>query len=146
MDYRCTIERKPTYLHLTGSGRMSEENARRFLLEAYQAAVELECDSILLEMQFTGSMHLGKVFSVITDRSSDGRLLKRIAYVDANVGLSPDTAEFATLVARNRGVRVRLFESVKEAEQWLSQREVQGPPDSPRPGLAPSGRTDTGLE
>ena len=133
MDYRCTVERKATYLHFTGSGRMSEENARRFLLEAYQTAVELECDSILLEMRFTGSMHLGSIFSVVAERSSDGRLLKRIAYVDANVGLVPEAAEFATLVATNRGVRARLFGSVNEAEQWLSPRDVQAATDSTRP-------------
>ena len=132
MDYRCTVERKATYLHFTGSGRMSEENARRFLLEAYQTAVERECDSILLEMRFTGSMHLGSIFSVVAERSSDGRLLKRIAYVDANVGLVPEAAEFATLVATNRGVRVLLFGSVNEAEQWL-RRDVQAPTDATRP-------------
>ncbi|MET0657453.1 MAG: hypothetical protein ABW110_04755 [Steroidobacteraceae bacterium] len=123
MDYRCTVERKATYLHFTGTGKMSEDNARRFLLEAYQTAVESECDSILLEMRFTGSLDLGSIFSVITDRSSDGRLLKQVAYVDANVELGPEAAEFATLVARNRGVRVRLFDSIEAAEQWLSPRD-----------------------
>ena len=138
MDYRCTVERKAAYLHFIGTGRMNEENARRFLLEAYQSAVELECDSILLEMRFTGRMHLGSIFSVITERSPDGRLLKRIAYVDANTGLAPEAAEFATLAATNRGVGVRLFGSVDEAEQWLSPLEAQAPSDSPRSASARS--------
>lgn len=74
----------------------------------------------LLEMAFTGrSLSVGDVYSVISERSPDGSKLDRIAYVDANPEHSHDIAEFAEVVARNRGVNVRLFTSLPEAKRWL---------------------------
>jgi hypothetical protein len=122
MDYHCTIEQKPTYLHLIGSGAHTESNARRFLVDAYTAALERKCGSLLLEMRFSGpSLSLGKIYSVISQGSPDGSALERIAYVDANAEHVPDMAKFAELVARNRGVNVRLFRDVPDAERWLSE-------------------------
>ena len=120
--YHIKVEQHPTYIHATGTGALTEENARRFLMDAYQAAVERKCGSLLLEMGFSGrTLHLGGIYSVITERSPDGSRLKRIAYVDVTLKHSPDQAQFATLVAMNRGVNVRLFQSVAEAEQWLKE-------------------------
>jgi hypothetical protein len=120
MTYSIVVEHKTTYLHATGTGALSEENARRFLFEAYLATVERECDSLLLEMNFSGPpLQFANICAVIGERSSDGAMLKRIAYVDANYDHSPDMAEFAELAAVNRGVNVRLFRSLGEAEHWL---------------------------
>jgi len=119
MKYDIAVERKATYLQVTGTGALNEANARRFLVEAYQAALAHKCDSLLLEMGFSGSMDLGKIYSVIAERSTDGAMLKRIAYVDLNPDHLPEAPEFAELVALNRGVNVRLFRSLAEAERWL---------------------------
>ena len=124
MTYHLTVERKPTYLHVIGTGSFTEENARRFLVEAHRASVELNCGSLLLDVRFTGpSMNLGSVYSIISERSPDGSMLDRIAYVDANPAHVAEVAEFAALVAMNRGVNVRLFSSVSEAERWLQVSE-----------------------
>jgi hypothetical protein len=119
MGYEIAIEQKPTYLHLIGTGEMSAGNARRFLVDAYRAAGERNCACVLLDMRFSGSLGLGSIFSVIEERSHEGIRLKRVAYVEANLGLRPDAAEFATLVATNRGVNVRLFSCLADAERWL---------------------------
>jgi hypothetical protein len=126
MTYQITVESRPTYLHATGSGPLSQENARRFLLEAYLAAVERNHDSLLLEMKFSGHLGLPNIYSVITERSADGALLKRIAYVDGNLDLAPEAAEFAALTAVGRGVNVQLFQSLAEAEHWLSTGSGEG--------------------
>jgi hypothetical protein len=118
MSYDLTLERKPTYLHATATGTRSEENARRFLVDAYVASVEHKCGSLLLEMNLSGPpLSLASVYSVIAERSPDGANLQRIAYVDQQ---SDDSAEFAELVAFNRGVNVRLFQRLSDAERWLS--------------------------
>ena len=79
-------------------------------------------------MAFTGGLSLGEVCSVINERSLDGSNLERIAYVDTNPDLPRDMAEFAELVALNRGVNVRLFSTLSEAEQWLQSSEPLADP------------------
>jgi hypothetical protein len=123
MAYHFAVEKRATYLHITGAGALTEQNLRRFLLEAYQASVKQKCDSLLLEMSFSGPpLNLHSIYSVIADRSPDGARLRRIAYVDTNTPHAIDPAEFAELTAKNRGVNVRLFRNLPGAERWLQER------------------------
>ena len=120
MTYSFIVEMKPTYLHAKGSGEQTEANARQFLIDAYRACVEHNMGRLLLEMCFTGkALSVASAYSVIVDRSHDGSMLKSIAYVDTNPAHDAEMAEFAELIAKNRGVNVRLFESVAAAERWL---------------------------
>lgn len=124
MTYRVTVEQHSTYLHVIGIGENTPENTRQFLIDANKAAVERNCNSILVDMRFSGpGLDLGSIYSVILDRSPDGAKFERIAYIDRNPNHTPDKAEFAELVAQNRGVNVRLFRSVTEAEHWLEKGE-----------------------
>jgi hypothetical protein len=43
----------------------------------------------------------------------------RIAYVDTNPEHDPKTMKFAETVATNRGVNVRVFSGLEDAEKWL---------------------------
>ncbi|MFL6620091.1 MAG: hypothetical protein ACJ8MH_15915 [Povalibacter sp.] len=125
MTYSFIVEKKPTYLIAKGQGELTEANARRFLIDAYQACVEHNMDRLLVVMSFIGnSLGFGSVYSVIAERSHDGSMLKSIAYVDHNPAHAGETAEFAETVAINRGVNVRLFESVAAAERWLQEDDV----------------------
>jgi hypothetical protein len=120
MTYRFSAEPKAKYLHAKGSGELNAINARQFLVDAYQACVQRNLKSLLLEMDFTGrNMGLGEVYSVVAERSPDGAKLERIAYFDAHVGDRQQIAEFAELVAQNRFVSVRLFSQLSDAERWL---------------------------
>ena len=124
MTYSFIVEVKPTYLHARGYGEQTEVNSRQFLIDAYQACVEHNMGRLLVEMCFTGkALSVAGAYSVVVDRSHDGSMLKSIAYVDANPAHAVEMAEFAETVAKNRGVNVRLFESVAAAERWL-QDEV----------------------
>jgi SpoIIAA-like len=119
MAYNLSVEQKPAYVHAKGSGDLTRSSARQFLVDAYQACIARNASSLLLEMAFTGDLSLADVCSVINERSLDGSNLERIAYVDTNPDLPRDIAEFAELVALNRGVNIRLFSTLSEAERWL---------------------------
>jgi hypothetical protein len=121
MTYSFIVERKPTYLHAKGFGEQTEANARQFLIDAYRACVEHNMSSLLLEMCFTGrALSVASAYSVISERSHDGSMLKSIAYVDGNPAhANTEMPEFAELIAKNRGVNVRLFANVAAAERWL---------------------------
>ena len=116
--YRFELAVRETYVHATVYGAQTPENALRFLREAYEACVANRKDSVLLDMRLEGpTMGTTNIFGVVQERSSAGRELRRVAYVDAY--RDPDKAKFAETVARNRGVNVQLFESVDEAKKWL---------------------------
>ena len=120
VGYEFSIERASTYLHVVGAGEHTAENMRRFLVDAYRAAVEHSCDSLLLEANFDArSLDLASIYSVVAERSFDGSQLKSIAYVDRNLEHSAELAEFAVLAATRLGVNVRLFGNLEDAKRWL---------------------------
>jgi hypothetical protein len=93
---------------------------QRFLRESYRAAIENDCDCLLMELNFAGpSLNLGSIYSVISERSGDGSQLGYIACVDMNAEHSQERAEFAELAANKMGVKVRFFPSLAEARRSL---------------------------
>ena len=121
-SYQLTIEERPAYMYAKATGERTPPNALRLLEEAYAACVKSGRDALLLEMAFYGPdlMNTTSVYHVISQRVSDGRTLRKIAYVDSSTG-DPAMPYYAEAVAINRGVNVRLFQSVDAAGDWLSE-------------------------
>ena len=71
------------------------------------------------------------VFQIVADESGRSQgFFKAVAYVDVNA--EGDSMKFAETVAVNRGLPVRVFTSVGDAEQWLLSKERgSAPPDTP---------------
>jgi hypothetical protein len=102
-------------------GELTPANALRFLEDAHAACVKSGRTAVLLDMQLRGpNMPTTSVYEVISQRAADGSKLRKIAYVPYDSG-DPSMAHFAETVAINRGVNVRIFESVAAAEGWLSE-------------------------
>jgi len=118
VSYQLTIEERPTYVYARVDGDLNAANALRFLEEAYAACVRTGRSLLLLDMQLHGpDLNTTNVYEVISQRAADGTKLRKIAYVPFQRSM----AYFAETVAVNRGVNVRLFESVAAAEQWISE-------------------------
>jgi hypothetical protein len=119
MSYRLSITRKPTYLHATVTGTNSEDNVARYLGEIRRECAGRGCFQVLIEERLDGP-RLGtmSVFRIAAEGSSraEGQF-KAIAYVDVNA--KGKLMAFAETVAVNRGLPVRVFASVAEAEKWL---------------------------
>jgi hypothetical protein len=72
-------------------------------------------------MRLSGpSLNTTSIFDVISHRVPDGATLRKIAYVQTEFD-DPAMPYFAETVAVNRGVNVRLFQTVHAAEQWLAE-------------------------
>lgn len=120
MSYHLILEDRSTYLHARAIGERTSENARRFLEEVYVACVKGGHTAVLLEMAFSGgSLPAASVFGILSQRAPEGANLRKVAYVQTEID-DPEMPRFAEAVARNRGVNVRLFNSVADAERWLS--------------------------
>jgi hypothetical protein len=119
--YQLTIEERPTYVYARADGDLTAENALRFLEEAYAACLRSGRRDLLLDMQLHGpDLNTTNIYEVISQRAADGSKLRKIAYVPFQRD-DRSMAYFAETVALNRGVNVRLFESVAAAERWLSE-------------------------
>ena len=121
ISYQLTIVELPNYVHAKALGERTPANALRFLEEAYAACLKAGRDALLLEMRFSGpSLSTMNIYNVLSERIPDGRTLRKIAYVQAEFD-NLAMPHFAENVAINRGVNVRLFQSVDSARQWLSE-------------------------
>jgi hypothetical protein len=109
-------------------GENSPETVHSYLEDVYVTCVQRNCSSILIEENLQGpGLGLLDIYKIASEGS--GRALsavRRIAYVDVNKEHSPWNMRFAETVAVNRGVNVRLFETVNEAEEWLRDAEGKG--------------------
>ena len=121
LSYQLTIEERPTYVYARVDGDLTPANALRFLEDAHAACVKYGRAAVLLDMQLRGpNLPTTSVYDVISQRAAYGSLLRKIAYVPYRSD-DQSMAQFAETVAMNRGVNVRLFESVATAESWLSE-------------------------
>jgi hypothetical protein len=120
MPYQLEIVRKPNYLHAIVSGQNTVENVKGYLMELLRACETNQCFHVLIEERLTGRrLETWDVYQIASDSSAHARgFFRSIAYVDVNAG--GDLMKFAETVANNRGVPMRLFASVAEAETWLA--------------------------
>jgi hypothetical protein len=119
MSYQLTIDAKPGYLHAVVTGTNSPENVSSYLGEVHRECTARGCRRVLVEERMEGPrVSLVDVFQVASEGSRQALgFFEAFAYVDVNaVG---DSMQFAETVATNRGMHVRVFPTVAEAEAWL---------------------------
>jgi len=121
MSYRLTIEEKSGYLHAVITGRNSRENVQGYQQEVLRECLARGCGRVLIEERLEGPrLGPGDVFDIAAQGAARGATtLPAIAYVDVNA--QGPLMKLAEDVAVNRGVRVRTFATVAEAERWLRQ-------------------------
>jgi hypothetical protein len=123
MSVTLTLDQRPTHLHATVTGVNSRESVIRYLDEVHRECVARGCTRLLIEERLEGPrLPTLDVFQVASRWSGDdyGKV-RAIAYVDVNA--ENDLMEFAETVAVNRGMPVRVFSSVAQAEEWLRNQQ-----------------------
>jgi hypothetical protein len=119
MSYKLTLDQRPTYLHAVVTGKNSKSSVTGYLEELRAECVARNCFRVLIEEWLEGPrLEAMDVFEIAADGSSRiSGMFRAIAYVDVNA--SGDMMKFAETVAINRGIPIRLFSSVADAEIWL---------------------------
>jgi hypothetical protein len=122
MSCKLTITQKPTYLHIIVTGELSEENVLRYFEEIHRECTARNCFRILIEESLDGPrLSVTNVLKLVSDESSKSLgLFKAIAYSDVNA--LGDSMKFIENAAVNRGLPVRVFPTVADAEKWLSNK------------------------
>lgn len=117
--YSISYENRPSHLFAHIEGPESYKNAVHFWKELTLKATEMDHNNILVLDEVSGRLSTINLFKV-GEIISELFVGKRIAFVDPKEDTFADN-KFGETVILNRGGRVVLFHSVKEAEKWLLQ-------------------------
>jgi hypothetical protein len=135
MSYNVTIAREAPFLHAVVTGLNTRDNVARYLADIMKECAARRSTRLLIEERLEGPrMDTMDVFQLTADGSSRAvGHFDRIAYVDVNA--EGDLMKFAETVAVNRGLPVRVFSSLGDAEQWLQELatgDTEPPASGPR--------------
>ncbi|MCK7512331.1 MAG: hypothetical protein MZV70_55330 [Desulfobacterales bacterium] len=120
MTYKLTVTQKPLYLHFIVTGELSKENVVLYFEEIHRECTDRSnCFRILIEERLDGPrLSVINVLELVSEESSKSKgLFKEIAYIDVNA--EGDSMMFIENVAVNRGLPVKVFSTVDNAEKWL---------------------------
>jgi hypothetical protein len=121
VSYELSVKEKEGYLHFQVTGDNEKETVKNYLAAIYEECLRRHISAILLEENLQGpGLKVLDIFRIAEEGSlTVGSAIRRVAYVDSNSEHSKPNMRFATTVASNRGLNVRLFSSVKDADEWL---------------------------
>jgi hypothetical protein len=127
MSYQLTLHEKPGYLHAVIEGENTPENVKGYLQELLEVCSSRKCRRILLEERLKGeALPVGYVYEIISQASLKAQgLMEAIAFVD--VFPRHENVKFGENVAANRGIPVKSFKTVPEAEEWIKKAPSPDP-------------------
>lgn len=117
--YTIEFEHRPKYLYALISGKDDSLEITR----SYWQKMLDECrthgfDKLLVEENLEGSLSMQEVYEFASEYLQMGFRQILVAFVDRY----PEQRQlnrFGELVATNRGGRIRMFDNVTDAKQWL---------------------------
>ena len=121
MSYTVTFVQKKDYLHARIIADSTPENVLNSLSEIQQTCLKYKYRKVLIEDGFIGpTISTFDIFAIIEKMSPTiSPEIQKIAYVDVEKKRDPESLRFAETVAVNRGVNIKYFIDIKQAEQWL---------------------------
>ena len=118
-DYRIEFRANESYLYVRVEGlKDGAEISKKYWKEILDESRERKVNGLLVEVKLTDTMSAAEVYEIakfVAETAPDGT---RIAYVDRR-HYHQELNRFGNLVANNRGLNSRVFDSVDEAEIWL---------------------------
>jgi hypothetical protein len=119
MDYKLTIEQKPSYLYAKVTGQNTRENGAAYLHEILTECRARHCFRVLIEDRLEGKrLSFMDVFVIVSHGAIEALgVIEACAYVYTNA--ESRVMKFAETVAINRLLQAKVFQNVADAEKWL---------------------------
>jgi hypothetical protein len=104
-------------------GNNTAEDTANYLAEVLKKCIEFHCPNVLIEENLKGpSLGIFAVYEIVTKICCQAAAeVRQVAFVDINPESKKEVNQFAETTAVNRGVNVKLFETVAEAENCLQK-------------------------
>jgi hypothetical protein len=121
MTYEVKFIKKTSFLHAIVTGINSKENILNYMKDIKNKCQSLNIYRVLIEEKLEGPrLETLDIFLIARHGSIDNMgVINQIAYVDINS--SGDLMKFAETAATNRGLPIRVFNTILEAEKWLNK-------------------------
>ncbi len=118
-SYRIEFRRRDNFLHAYVEGdEDSVEISRRYWTEVLEECRRHGLAKVLIEENIAGNVSAGEMYefakelpSLVTDKVVVAFVDQRAAHAEIN--------RFGEVVAQNRGLRSRVFNTVEDAAAWL---------------------------
>lgn len=118
-SYRIEFRRRENFLHAYVEGdEDSVEISRRYWTEVLEECRRHGLAKVLIEENIAGNVSAGEMYefakelpSLVTDKVVVAFVDQRAAHAEIN--------RFGEVVAQNRGLRSRVFNTVEDAAAWL---------------------------
>lgn len=106
------------YLFVRVSGANTPENVADYLMRVLEECQRLGHSRVLIDENLDGPrLSVDEIFMIAAEGASNALgVFDAIAFVDEQAG---DNSYFTETVAVNRGMPIRAFSNVGEAESWL---------------------------
>jgi hypothetical protein len=121
VSFELTIEERPGYLYARVRGPNSPETVLEYLSQVRAACERARCRSVLIDEDLSGAgLQTFDIFEMVSRQSAEAaKTFERIAFVDTNPDHEGRLMKFAETVAVNRGLNLRVFSDLAEAERWM---------------------------
>jgi hypothetical protein len=108
---------------MIAEGDTTVEDIAGYLTEGLKKCIELRCPNVLIEENLKGpSLSIFAVYEIVTKICwQAASVVRQVAFVDINPEHKKEVDQFAETTAVNRGMNIKLFETVAEAENWLRE-------------------------
>lgn len=124
--YKITFEYHPTYLHAHVEGtKYSYEIMMRYFKEIAVECREKNLKQVLVEEEISEITSMVDIFRTASELPQLGFTRIRLAFVD-RFAEQKELNKFGLLVASNRGIDVQIFDTIAEADKWLSEKGKSG--------------------
>lgn len=120
-DFNLTFEVRGNFLYAHLTGKDSFSASLDYWNQIADQVRQRQLNKVLVHENLTGEITEGEIFDVMMDilPASTGI---HVAFFDEN-GADRDINEFGQLIANNRGADIRIFQSLEDAENWLSSED-----------------------
>lgn len=131
MPFELSTTQRSGYLHFRVSGENTPGNVRGYLAAIHRACEEKGCPNVLIEENLGGpSLPIGEIFRISSaGGAATAPAVRTIAYVDVNPEHKLSDMQFAENVAVTRGINIRVFASLPDAESWMAATLAQNSVD-----------------
>lgn len=117
--YHVTFEERSGYLYAHISGKKASfAIARKYWTDIAERAISSEVKKLLVVEDIPEAITISEVHRLVTELSELPVKDIRVAFVD-QFAQHKSLNDFGILVAGNRGLSLRGFDSIEAAEEWL---------------------------
>jgi hypothetical protein len=124
MEYELNATPADGYVHVRVRGQNDVATAQRWARELIALCAEKGWKNLLVEENLAGPrLSLVDIFGIISKEApAASPHIHLMAFVDSSPERDPFNVRFGETVALNRGLSVKVFDTVPQAESWLRAR------------------------